>query len=194
MTKKQVFSANLLGWTFTFWLKHLGIITFLMLFAAVGRSIQMRAMGEVSSTAYFWLEVMVEVARLLALFAIVGHGHIVRGFLKIGVIFRLRRDEWSEIGRSVRATLRFQWPALVGYLVFFSLIALLINKGNSLIADNTTVLTVLKRSGLLHPAATGMPLFFFLKNLTIIPLTLVFEYNLLQWCTKQGRDVPIAAN
>ena len=194
MTKKHVFSANLLGWTVTFWLKHIGIISLLMLFAAVGRSVQMRAMGEVTSSGYFWLEVMVELARLLTLAAIVGHGHIVRGFLKIGAIFRLRRDEWYEIGRSVRATLRFQWPALVSYLILFSLIALLINKGNGLIADNSAVLDLLKRNGLLHPAATGLPLFFFLKNLTIIPLTLVFDYNLVQWCTKQGRGVPVAAN
>ncbi|MFC5408086.1 hypothetical protein ACFPMF_02105 [Larkinella bovis] len=181
MNAPQISSAGLVAWTFRFWRACVGPVSFWMLFAALGRAIQMRVFGPVSPPVFYGLEVLVELARIVTILAIVGHGSLRQGYRQLARFFRWTKSQWRDIRGTVGATIRSQWPVLVTNLLFFSLLAFGFNKLNSLIVDQRPVYYGLKDFGLIHGDATRLPLFFFLKNLTVIPFTLLFEYGLFCW-------------
>ncbi|WP_345264138.1 hypothetical protein [Nibrella viscosa] len=120
-------------------------------------------------------------ARILTLLAIIGHGNIRRGSDQVKRLFGLRGQEWTTVGRSVRQTLVRQWPGLLIDLVLFSLLAWVLNHSIAGVANYPVVILTAQKMGVLHPEATGTPIVFFLKNLTVIPLTMVFDYGLVWW-------------
>ncbi|RRB07383.1 hypothetical protein [Larkinella rosea] len=174
-------SSDLVVWAFRFWFRHFGVISFWMLFAALGRAVQMRFFGPISSPLSISLEVIVEVARIVTLLAIIGCGSLSAGIRKVAGIYRSNRQQWSDFGRKMRLTLRQFWPVLLWNLLVFSLIAFGFNRVNGLLADHSAVLPFLKKTGVMQASATSMPIVFFLKNLTVIPFTLVFDYTLVRW-------------
>jgi hypothetical protein len=176
-------SANLLIWTFRFWLNHIVPISFLMLFAALGRAIQMHIFGSIPLFLAVALEFVVELARITTLLVIIGHGNLSNGIQKVVGIFRFSREQWSGFSRAVRRTFSQQWTVLLWNLLLFSLVAYAFNWANGVIADHSSVLLFLKDNGFMNESASGMPVFFFLKNLTVVPFTLVFDYILLRWLT-----------
>jgi hypothetical protein len=181
MNTQRLPSAGIVTWSFRFWVNHFGLISFCMLFAALGRAIQMRVFGPIPSPAFIGLEIVVELARIVTVLVIIGHGNLRRGIGNAASIFRFKREQWRGVGISARATVRQHWPVLLWNLLVFSLIAFVFNWINGLIADKSGALIFLKNSGFIQTSATGMPLVFFLKNLTVIPFTLVFDYGLVRW-------------
>lgn len=181
MNSHSISFAGLLTWSFQFWRTCFGVISFWMLFAALGRAIQMRVFGPIPSMVHLSLEILVELARILTVLVIIGHGNLTRGAQALGRFFRLKRTDWRNIWRSIRTTCREQWPVLLSNLVLFSLIAFGFNQVNSWIAAHRAVFYGLRDFGFIHEQATSMPIFFFLKNLTVIPLTLIFEYGFFLW-------------
>ncbi|GAB3935924.1 hypothetical protein GCM10028804_55540 [Larkinella terrae] len=154
-----------------------------MLFAALGRAGQMQFWGPIPASWSIVLEFVVELARILTILVILGHGNAIAGGRKLAGIFRFRRKQWAKLGRNIRLTFRQQWPVLFWNLLVFSLIAYGFNRFNGLVADQSTLLPFLKMNGIMHESATTMPIVFFLKNLTVIPFTLIFEYGLFRWLT-----------
>ncbi|RAJ94470.1 hypothetical protein LX87_04357 [Larkinella arboricola] len=190
MTTHQPPTSGILNWSFRFWWTYFVPISFWMLLAALGRAIQMRLFGPIPSGVYYGLEILVECVRIITVLVIVGHGSPRQGARKIVRLFRFNRSQWREIGRAVRLTIRQQWAVSLINLLVFSLIAFGFNKLNGIIADQSVLLPFLKRNGLVDAAATGMPVFFFLKNLTVIPFTLVFEYGLFCWLARRWPVIP----
>ncbi|WP_460674270.1 hypothetical protein [Larkinella ripae] len=178
MTTQPLSSAGLLVWTFQFWRTYFGPISLWMLFAALGRAVQMKIFGPIPSSLFVSLEILVEAARIITILVIVGHGNWRQGVQNLGVLFRFKKQQWRETGRTARTMLRLHWPVLLGNLLLFSLLAYGFNAINRLIAEHRAVFYGLKDFGFMHQAATSMPLFFFLKNLTVIPFTVIFEYGL----------------
>jgi hypothetical protein len=129
------------------------------------------------------LEFVVELARITTLLVIIGHGNLSNGIQKVVGIFRFSREQWSGFSRAVRRTFSQQWTVLLWNLLLFSLVAYAFNWANGVIADHSSVLLFLKDNGFMNESASGMPVFFFLKNLTVVPFTLVFDYILLRWLT-----------
>ncbi|MGA0556636.1 hypothetical protein ACO2Q8_08295 [Larkinella sp. VNQ87] len=181
MTHYRFPHLALVSWTFRFWRAYAGPITGWMLLAALGRAVQMRIFGPVSSPVYTGLEVVVELARIITLLVIIGHGNLRRGAQKLVLLLRYKSSNWREVGQTIWTIGRQDWPILLWNLLAFSLLAFGFNKLNGLIADHEAVQALLRQNGLMHTSATGMPVFFFLKNLTVIPFTLIFEYGLFCW-------------
>ncbi|GAB3900193.1 hypothetical protein GCM10028803_22620 [Larkinella knui] len=181
MANRPRLTTGILVWAFQFWWRYFGQISFWMLFAALGRAIQMRIFGPISPTFSIVLEIVVELARVLTLLLIIGQGNLGNGFWKMVGIFRYTREKWRQLGRTFRSTLRQYWPVLLWNLLVFSLIAYGMNRLNGFVANQTALLGYLKLAGWVHESASEMPVVFFLKNLTVIPFTLVFEYGLFRW-------------
>ncbi|WPP50478.1 hypothetical protein [Catalinimonas niigatensis] len=171
-------SSLMLKWSFQFYLTHLWIIAAICLFASVGRAIQMGAIGEISSGWYTTLEVIVALSRLTLLVAVIGKGKILQGFRKIRNVFRSTKEEREDGWRTIVDRLKAYWLMILWNCLLFGLLAFLINFLIGYLASMPEVLGLLKDNNILHENATQTPMVFFLKNLTVIPFTLIFEYSI----------------
>lgn len=171
-------SFLLLKWSIRFYFAHFGLIAAICFFAALGRAIQMGAIGEISSGWYITLEVIVALSRLTLLVAVIGKGKILQGFRKIRSIFRSKKEERKKGWRTVVERFKVYWLMILWNCLFFGLLAFLINSLIGYLASIPEVLSFLKENNVLHKNATQTPLVFFLKNLTVIPFTLIFEYGI----------------
>lgn len=170
-----------LAWALRFWLKYLGLITFLMLVAALGRAFQMKAAGPVSPFLYWFLEVLVAFARILTLLAIIGFGSIRQGARNFMGIFKMKSQDWRQTGAATMKTFSNDWAVFLMSIIVFSCIAFVMNRSITMVAANIKFMQALKDSHILVPSATGMPVIFFLKNLTVIPLTMIFDVAIVLW-------------
>ncbi|GAB3274533.1 hypothetical protein GCM10027347_47480 [Larkinella harenae] len=156
-----------------------------MLWAALGRAIQMRIFGPVPPSFHLALEIVVESARIMTVLVIIGHGNIQQGVRKSASIMQLKKKEWRAVGQAIRTNFRLHWANVFIHLMVFSLLAFGFNRLNDWIANHSAVFYGMKDFGIIHEQATPTPLFFFLKNLTVIPFTLLFEYGLFRWLAGQ---------
>ena len=152
---------RILPWTLRFIAAHPGQVLGLSLVAALGRAVQLGGLGPVGPIATALLEVVVESARVLLFFAVIGMGRVVEGLRTAASVFARPPSGWRASGRRVRARLRAEWRALLADLAVFGLIALAVNAAIEAVAP---------------PGAYA--LIFLLKNLTVIPLTIVFQGGL----------------
>ncbi|WP_128546877.1 hypothetical protein [Larkinella soli] len=184
---KRLLSARLMRWAFRFWLAHGAAISGLMLISAVGRAAQMKAAGPIPGPVYWGLEVVVESARVLTLLIILGDGNFRNGVAVVTGWFQPVDWKWSGLWATVNNQWARCWPEMIGNLLWFALTAWAMNQLISMVSENRVMLDALRERGLLHPESTGMPIVFFLKNLTVIPLTVIFEYGFLRWLTGNSR-------
>jgi hypothetical protein len=133
--------------------------------AAITRAVQLGAFGQVSHATYSSLELLVSTARTLMSLAILGGGSPLRGLKRlIHLDFRI-----PEIPRKKWQTIISQrWIVLTANLLVFAVAAVVCNAllraTATLIADHTSI-------GFLSNQEAND---FFLKNMTVIPLTTVF--------------------
>lgn len=170
-----LYKYDLLSWSFRFYGNHFLSLLGLSLMAALGRTIQMGAMGEISSGWYISLEVLVESSRILILILVIGNGQIKSGVWKCKYAFTMKKYDRKRWWQTVTQNFRNYWPALLWNIIIFSFIALLINYLINTIADYQPLLTKLKDWQVLTDSASSLPVIFFLKNLTVIPFAIIFE-------------------
>ena len=160
------------------------IIFGLGLIAAIGRAIQLRAFGPISPFSHMLLEIMIESARVALFFYALGLANIKSGLSRIVRVVSIkesRRQNW----RVAILKLRKQWSIIFINLVAFLTIAYLFNLLIDQIAYETCLHITLIARRLISGQSSVWALILFFKNVSVIPLTLVFQALFLLWVTNR---------
>ncbi|MEQ8811365.1 MAG: hypothetical protein RIE59_20010 [Imperialibacter sp.] len=175
---------------------HFVVLLGLGLVAAFGRVIQLGGLGEIPTVANWVLEVMVEGARLLICLYVLGIANSRKGLSIVKRILTGRvsfKQHWPGIKQKFQA----QWAGILisftGYLAVAGVFNILIDQ----LAYETCLFLSLKGWGVLVDSSSEWTILLFFKNLSVIPLTLVFETFFLLWITdkllpKKVSDSPAA--
>ena len=169
-TRSQI-NLRPLSRTIAFYGRHLLILTGISMPPAVLRAFQTGAFGGAGKAAFF-LEILVVLLRALLVMAIVGNGNPRRGWDRIKNAFGPQsgeKDYWSILV----ANFKRRWVNLLINMLAFAVLIL---------AVNFLIYRIAEWPGLRStPEAPGdsTPVVLFIKNLIVIPLTLVFQYILV---------------
>jgi hypothetical protein len=181
----KVFSA--LDWialSVRFFKNHLLTVLGLGFLAAVGRATQLGAFGPVSHAFDLLLEIGVESSRILLFLYALGLTDVQTGAASVLRLFSAganRRRNWRVAVQKVKS----HWRAMLLNLAAFLLIAWSINSLIDYAAYQTCLYTKLKASQLIADEASEWAFILFLKNISIIPFTLVFNALFLRWVTNR---------
>lgn len=154
--------------------KHLLKVGILNVVAATGRFVQEGGTGKITVETFSLLEIAVELSRVLLVLLVVGNGSFSAGFRSIVSIFRMKGSDWKQVWRQLRNNIAWNKIALSINLVVFMIIATITNISIDLLT-HLFLLNWLKVNDLLTVTASPWPVILFLKNVSIIPFTLVFE-------------------
>ena len=171
---------TLLNNTVYFFKKHFVTIMGLGLIAAVGRVIQLGGFGQITSWMNVILEVIVESARILLFLYVLGLANVKNGILRIRHLLT-HKDNRKKLLTNAIHKLKKQWLSLSLNIIGFLVIASLINYLIDLLAYETCLYLSLKSDGILAESSSEWTILLFFKNLTVIPLTLIFDTVLLLW-------------
>lgn len=175
---------SLLNNTFYFVKKHLMTIMGFGLIAAFGRVIQLGGFGQITSFMNIILEVAVESARILLFLYVLGLANIKKGILRIKYML-IHREDRKKLLTVAFQKMKKQWLSVSLNIVGFLLIAWTINYLIDLLAYETCLYLTLKTDGILAESSSEWTILLFFKNLTIIPLTLIFDTILLLWLSNK---------
>ena len=167
---------RVLPWAFRFVWAHAPLVLGLSLVAALGRAVQLGGLGPVGPHGTASLEIVVESARVLLFCAVIGMGRVLDGLRTVASIVPRPPAGWRASATAVRARLRAEWPVLIPDVVGFGVIAFGVNAAIEAVA-----------------APGAYPLIFLLKNLTVIPLTIVFQGGLFLLMTGRAGNARPAA-
>ncbi len=171
---------SLLNNTVYFFKKHFLTIMGLGLIAAFGRVIQLGGFGQITSWMNVILEVVVESARVLLFLYVLGLANVKNGLLRIKHILTHKDDRKTLLTNAIHK-LKKQWLSLSLNIIGFLVIASIINYLIDLLAYETCLYLSLKTDGILAESSSEWTILLFFKNLTVIPLTLIFDTVLLLW-------------
>jgi hypothetical protein len=184
-TPSKVFSTlDWIGLSIRFFRDHLFTVLGLGFLAAVGRATQLGAFGPVSHALDVLLEIGVESVRILLFLYALGLTNIRTGVESILRLFSAganRRKHWQAAVRKVKS----HWFALIFNLTVFLLIAWSINFLIDYAAYQTCLYTKMKSSQIIADEASEWAFILFLKNISIIPFTLIFNALFLRWVTNR---------
>jgi hypothetical protein len=150
------------------------------LIAAVGRVIQLGGFGQITSWMNVILEVIVESARILLFLYVLGLANVKNGILRIRHLLT-HKDNRKKLLTNAIHKLKKQWLSLSLNIIGFLVIASIINYLIDLLAYETCLYLSLKSDGILAESSSEWTILLFFKNLTVIPLTLIFDTVLLLW-------------
>ncbi len=162
--------------------KHFVVVLGLGLVAALGRVVQLGGFGPVASWMNLLLEITVEASRVLLFLYVLGLADVKSGFLRIRRFFASnahRKLLWNTTLQNVEK----QWGVLLLNILGILLIAMALNFLIDWLAYETALLVNLKANGILTATSTEWVLLLFFKNLTVIPLMIVFETLFVLWVT-----------
>ena len=171
---------TLLNNTVYFFKKHFLTILGLGLVAAFGRVIQLGGFGQITGWMNVVLEVVVESARILLFLYVLGLANVKNGVLRIKHILTHKEDR-KKLLRNAIDKLKKQWLPLLLNIIGFLIIASIINYLIDLLAYETCLYLSLKTDGILAETSSEWTILLFFKNLTVIPLTLIFDTVLVLW-------------
>ncbi len=154
--------------------KHWLSVGALSLVAAAGRFVQEGGTGRISAEAFFTLEIAVELSRIVLVLLVIGNGAVSVGFRRIVSIFRMKRADWKQVWMQLKTIVAWNKISLSVNFILFMIIGTVVNMSIDLVT-HLFLLEWLKSQGLLAAAAYQWPVILFLKNVSIIPFTLVFE-------------------
>lgn len=154
--------------------KHWLSVGVLNLIAAAGRFVQEGGTGKISVEVFSLLEIAVELSRVLLVLLVIGNGSDSAGFRRIISIFRMKKADWKQVWHRLKTNVAWNKIALSINLVIFMIIGTVANISIDLVT-HLFLLNWLKTNDLLIATASQWPVILFLKNLSIIPFTLVFE-------------------
>ena len=178
----SIFSGRLtlLSNTLYFFRKHFFIIIGLGLVAAFGRVIQLGGFGHISTLINILLEVVIEASRILLFLYVLGLANVKNGRRRIKHFFTKKNDRKAAVVLAMQK-LKQQWLSFSLSVVGFLIIAWFINYLIDLLAYETCLYLTLKQDGILTESSSEWTILLFFKNLTVIPLTLIFDAVLLLW-------------
>lgn len=153
---------------------HWIIVGVLNLVAASGRFIQEGGTGKISIETFSLLEIAVALSRVLLVLLVIGNGSVKAGFGRFVSIFRMKRSDWKQVWMQLKTTVAWNKISLSANFILFMIIGTVVNMSIDLVT-HLFLLDWLKSQGLLAAAAYQWPVILFLKNVSIIPFTLVFE-------------------
>ena len=154
-----------LGTSLAFYINHSVAILGLTLFAAVGRAIQLGWPDRIPALLNGTLEIVVEGARFLIVVYVIWQS------------FATMRAGQGQFFALFWQNLTSRWLVLLLSILVFSIFALLVNGGIRWIAQYNPIQNALHGLPLLsslNKERLSLVIVFFLKNLTIIPFTLVW--------------------
>jgi hypothetical protein len=167
--------------------KHFRTIIGLGLVAAFGRVIQLGGFGAITSWMNIVLEVVVESARVLLFLYVLGLANVKTGVLRIRRLVTERYNRKVQFAAAVQK-FKTQLFSILLNIAGFLIIAAIINYGIDLLAYQTCLYLTLKKDGILADASSEWTILLFFKNLSVIPLTLVFEAVFLLWITNSFQN------
>jgi hypothetical protein len=175
---------SLLSNTLFFFRQHFLLIMVLGLIAAIGRVVQLGGFGEVPGSINMTLEVVVELSRILLMLFVLGLANIKSGALRI-IHFFAHKVERKTVLMTAVHKLKKHWFSVFLNVLAFLMMAWGINYLIDLAAYETCFYFQLKNRGILAPSSSEWTLLLFFKNLTVIPLTLVFDAIVILWLSNR---------
>ena len=171
---------GLLTNTLHFFRKHFMAIIGLGLIAAFGRVIQLGGFGEITNWMNILLEVVIESARILLFLYVLGLANVRNGVLRIKHLLT-HKDNRKKLLTNAIQKLKTHWFSISLNIIAFLLFAWAINYLIELLAYETCLYLSLRKDGILADTSSEWTVLLFFKNLTVIPLTLIFDAILLLW-------------
>lgn len=160
--------------------KHFYTIFALGLIAAFGRVIQLRGFGEIPSWLHIALEVIIETSRLLIVLFVIGWANVKTGLQRI-ISFFSKRSKIRMHSKIAIQKMKGQWGHILVNCAGLLLIAAGINLLIDHVAYETCLFLTLKNRNILADGTSEWTILLFFKNITVIPLTLVFQAVLALW-------------
>lgn len=148
--------------TFTTYVRCFAGIFSLSLVEAFARAIQLGALGEVTESTYMVLEAPVWLARIGIGFVILGGGNPLRWREGLALL-----DDYAKRPFGLTRT----WRPVLVQTFLFGIFIFVINTGSEWVADG------IASQGYAPFLQKPEPIMFFMKNIIVIPLTLVFIYQ-----------------
>jgi len=171
-----------LNGTISFFKKHFLVVFTLGFIAGLGRVIQLRGFGPVSPSMHLVLEVIIETARAALFLYILGSASFKMGLHRFAGLFR-RGAKRAELIKLASQNLKHRWKSLLLNFVVYLLLAWVINVLIDKLAYETCFYLTMKDRGILSPNSSEWTIILFFKNLTVIPLTFIFNTLLLFYAT-----------
>lgn len=175
------------GWTtLQFIARNLAIVAPLCLVVAAARFAQ-GGFGKVDWPALISLEILVELGRVALAVLVLGNGSIQRGIAAIRRFFTTGDAERERRFSAAKSRLQLQWRSLGLDLLVFVVVAVALNILIARIADTECAESTMAQ---VAPSAPRVSLVLLLKNLSVIPLTIVFQIHLAArlWLETHERD------
>jgi len=144
------------------------------LIAGIGRVIQLKGFGEISTATNIIMEVVVESARLAMFIYILGSASLKMGLARLANLFS-KSEHRKESIKLAFANFKSKWQILLLNFVVYLLIAWVINFLIDQLAYQTCLYLTMQNRGILNADASEWTIILFFKNLTVIPLTLIFN-------------------
>lgn len=179
--------SDLIQKTDTYFKRNFILILSLGAVAGLGRFFQEGGYGEITPSMHGILEIVINGARLLIIFLIIGQGYVQVGFNNLINLFRLTRDEWSHVWATVKSNFANNSIAILTNFIILMVVAVIFNIALFALFDYTTFLGWLKSTALISPEASKWPVLLFFKNISIIPFTLVFETLFVMWIVERNK-------
>ncbi len=177
-TTVQIGLVEILQKTRQFVSRHGLKVLSLGLIAAFGRGIQEGGWGAISSIGFWGLEFVVEGARLGLVILVLGNGSLKIGFWRVVAIFSVKKSDWKQTWTQFKKKVSANKIALLLNFALFLMIAALFNF--SIHAGiEAGLLEYLKTNHIVDARASKWPVVLWLKNVSIIPFTLIFETILI---------------
>ena len=168
--------------TLRFFKQHFLTIFTLGFIAGLGRVIQLRGFGPVSPSMHIVLEVIIESARVLLFIYILGSASIKIGLSRFVRLFR-RTPERAVALRTAMSNFKARWKSLLFNFIMYLALAWAINLLIDQLAYETCFYLTMKDHGILSEASSEWTIILFFKNLTVIPLTFIFNTLLIFYAT-----------
>ncbi len=164
----------MLSWGSSIITKNLLLVLVLILIPATGRIIQAHGFGPVARTTYWLLEIPVETSRVLFFLLLAGDGKISGGIHALGALLRLPEEDWKIIPNTIINSFKPHSVELIATTTVFIVCILVFNYLIKYGAENPQLLSGLRQVSFLK-LMNPQSLTLFFKNLTVIPLTIIFE-------------------
>jgi hypothetical protein len=173
-------TLSLLSTSLVFVKNHFYTIFTLGLIAAFGRVIQLRGFGEIPSWFNIVLEVIIETSRILIVLFVIGWANVKTGLRRIKSFFS-SRSTMKTYRKVAVQKMKGQWINILINCAAMLIIAAGINLLIDHIAYETCLFLSLKNRNILADGTSEWTILLFFKNITVIPLTLVFQTILTLW-------------
>jgi hypothetical protein len=155
----------------------------LSLIASVGRLLQVGWEASLPPAGSAFLELLVGGARVAVFLLAVGNGKVGKGIEALRTIFRIPKDERDAAVLLMWRNAKGHWTAILRDITLFGIAAVVINVGIGVIAEGRTASSLLIGLGISNADGETMQnaATLFMKNLTVIPLTIVFLCGMIRY-------------